>query len=101
TAYDVSRDWSSDVCSSDLATYGDGPFALSATATSGLAVTFTSAPSTACATSGQHGATRTIVGAGTCTITANQAGDDNWEAAPERSEERRVGKERRPEGHRG
>ncbi|HXI79844.1 MAG TPA: MBG domain-containing protein, partial [Verrucomicrobiae bacterium] len=58
------------------ATYGDGPFDVSATSTSGLAVTFTASGS--CTVSG---VTVTITGAGTCTITAHQAGDVNVAAA--------------------
>jgi hypothetical protein len=55
---------------------GDPPFDLAATASSGLAVTFTAADS--CTISG---ATVTITHAGTCTITAHQAGDATYDAA--------------------
>lgn len=58
------------------ATYGDAPFDLSATSTSGLTVTFSATGP--CSVSG---VTVTITGAGTCTITAHQAGDANHEAA--------------------
>jgi hypothetical protein len=57
-------------------TYGDAPFALNATSTSGLTVTFTASGS--CSVSG---VTVTITGAGTCTITAHQAGNANYAAA--------------------
>ena len=56
----------------------DAPFALTATASSGLSVSYTSS-NTAVATI--SGATVTIVGAGTTTITADQAGDANFNAA--------------------
>jgi hypothetical protein len=59
-------------------TYGDAPFTIDATASSGLAVTFaTAAP---CSLSGS---TLTIDGAGTCTITASQAGTDDYNKAPD------------------
>ena len=59
---------------------GDPAYTVSATATSGLAVTFAAAPSSAgiCTVSG---ATVTIVGSGTCTINANQAGNGSYQAA--------------------
>ena len=59
-------------------TFGDPPFTVSATASSGLAVSF--------AASGQctvQGALVTLTGAGSCTITASQAGDPNFNAAPQ------------------
>ena len=59
-------------------TYGDASFDLSATASSGLAVSFASATTPACTLSGS---TLTIVAAGTCTINANQAGNSNYLAA--------------------
>ena len=61
-------------------TYGVAPFALTATASSGLPVTFALAPGGPCALSG---ATLTINGAGYCDITATQPGDNvDWAAAP-------------------
>ena len=51
---------------------------LTATATSGLAVSFAAAPPAICTVSG---ATLTMVAAGSCTITASQAGDSNFNAA--------------------
>jgi RHS repeat-associated protein len=59
-------------------TYGDPPFAVSATASSGLAVSFASTTSTICTVSGT---TVTIVAAGTCSIKATQAGNANYLAA--------------------
>ena len=63
----------------DLAdkTYGDAPFGVSATATSGLAVSFS-----ATGTCSLTGSTVTITGAGSCTVTASQAGGGNYTAAP-------------------
>ena len=58
-------------------TYGDDDFTVSATATSGLAVTFTAAGQ--CTVTGT---TVDISAAGTCTITAHQSGNDQYNAAP-------------------
>jgi uncharacterized protein YkwD len=63
-------------------TYGDAPFALSATASSGLAVSFSSTTPSVCTTGGALGATVTINGAGTCTIKADQPGTTRWNPAP-------------------
>jgi RHS repeat-associated protein len=60
-------------------TYGNSPFTVSATASSGLAVTFSSTTTTVCTVSGT---TVTLVAAGTCTIQAAQAGNGNYSAAP-------------------
>ena len=51
---------------------------LTATATSGLPVSFSATPPAICTVSG---ATLTMVAAGSCTITASQAGDANFNAA--------------------
>ena len=57
----------------------DEPFTMVATASSGLAVTFSSSdPSVATVT----GSTVTITGAGTTTLTASQAGNAGFDAAP-------------------
>ena len=58
-------------------TYGVAPIALSATATSGLSVTFTvvSGPASI------SGSTLTITGAGTVVVAANQAGDTSYAPA--------------------
>ncbi len=48
---------------------------------SGYPVTFTSATTGVCTVSGIHGSTVSLIGGGTCTITANQAGDTNYSAA--------------------
>lgn len=60
-------------------TFGDAPYELSATATSGLAVSFTSS-NPAVATIANS--TVTIVGAGSTTITATQTGNVQYKAAP-------------------
>lgn len=51
------------------------PSALNATSSSGLAVSYTASPAGVCTVSGQ---TLTPVATGTCTVTANQAGDNNY-----------------------
>lgn len=57
---------------------GEGTFDLTATASSGLDVTYASSDETVATITG---ATVTITGPGTTTITASQAGDNNWNAA--------------------
>ena len=59
-------------------TYGAAPFGVTATASSGLAVSFGSATGSVCTVSG---ATVTVVGAGRCTVTASQGGNGSWGAA--------------------
>lgn len=59
-------------------TYGAAPFAISASASSGLPVNFVSATTAVCTVSG---ATVTIVAGGTCTIQARQSGNGNFNAA--------------------
>ena len=51
---------------------------------SGNPVTFTASPSDVCTSGGTNGATITLVGAGRCTVMANQAGagNGNYSAAP-------------------
>jgi hypothetical protein len=58
-------------------TFGDADFAVSATASSALPVSF--AASGQCTVSGN---TVHLTGAGSCTITASQGGDSNFNAAP-------------------
>jgi len=62
-------------------TYGDPDFTVNATASSGLPVSFTA--SGACTVSGN---TVHISGVGSCTITAYQAGNSNYNAAPDVSQ---------------
>ena len=58
-------------------TYGDPTFTVSATASSGLVVSFSASGNCTIAAT-----TVTITGAGSCTITASQPGDTNYLAAP-------------------
>jgi hypothetical protein len=60
------------------AVFGLTPFPANATATSGLPVGFTSTTSVTCTMAGNS---VTIVGAGTCSITASQSGNANYAAA--------------------
>ncbi len=65
-------------------TFGDAPFGLSATGGgSGNTVVFASTTPGTCSVAGN---TVTIEHAGGCTITANQAGNGNYEDAPEMSQ---------------
>lgn len=57
----------------------DTPVALTATASSGLAVSFSSATTSICTVTG---ANVTLLGAGNCSIDANQAGNGAFAAAP-------------------
>ncbi len=59
--------------------FGDPPFVVTATASSTLLVTFTSL-SPDCSVNA--GAVVTLLGAGTCTLAAHQAGNANYQAAP-------------------
>ncbi len=59
-------------------TYGDAPFTIGATATSGLPVAFTGLSNTICTVSGT---TVTIVAAGSCQIRAEQGGDATYAPA--------------------
>jgi alpha-tubulin suppressor-like RCC1 family protein/uncharacterized protein YegL len=56
------------------------PFTVSATASSGLAVNLTGSTPSVCTISGT---TVTVLALGTCTLAANQAGDANYNAAPQ------------------
>jgi hypothetical protein len=58
--------------------FGTAPFAVSATASSGLTVSFNSQTGTICTVSGT---TVTLVSGGICTIQASQAGNTNWAPA--------------------
>jgi sugar lactone lactonase YvrE len=59
-------------------TVGVAPFSISATASSGLTVTFTSTTTSVCSVSGT---TVTILATGPCSITASQAGNATYAAA--------------------
>jgi hypothetical protein len=58
-------------------TYGDPDFTLSASASSGLLVSFAASGSCTVTTSTVH-----LTGAGSCTLSASQAGNENYIAAP-------------------
>lgn len=58
------------------------PFVVSASASSGLPVSFSSLTDSVCSVSGADGSTVSVQGvAGTCTIAANQAGNETYAAA--------------------
>lgn len=59
---------------------GDDPFIISATASSGLSINFTSTTTSICTVSGN---TVSLINIGTCTIAADQSGDSNHAAAPQ------------------
>ena len=62
--------------------YGDPAFTVSATGGgSSNPVTFTASPMNVCTSGGLNGSTITITGASSCTVTADQAGDSNYNAA--------------------
>ncbi len=61
-------------------TVGATPYTATATSTSGLTVTITSATAAICAVNGK---TITFLGAGICTLNANQPGNANYGAAPQ------------------
>jgi hypothetical protein len=60
-------------------TYGDPPFSVAASASSGLLVTFTAAGN--CSIS--NGNLVTLTGAGSCSVTAHQGGDATYNPAPD------------------
>jgi hypothetical protein len=62
------------------ATVAGPTYTVAATATSGLAVAFSSATASVCTVGGT---TVSFVGTGTCTINADQAGDASYDAAPQ------------------
>lgn len=59
-------------------TYGDDAFTVSATASSGLPVSFSAVAGSQCSVTGS---TVTLAGAGDCAVQASQAGNDNFAAA--------------------
>ncbi len=60
---------------------GSAPITVAGTASSGLAVTFTTTTTSVCLAGGTSGTTITILGGGTCTVLATQAGNDLFDAA--------------------
>ena len=71
--------------STSTVTYASGgTFTLAGTAgQSGNPITFASTTPAVCTTGGTNGAIVTMLATGTCTITANQAGNANFNAAPQ------------------
>ncbi|MDD4148865.1 MAG: MBG domain-containing protein, partial [Bacteroidales bacterium] len=67
-------------------TYGDANFIVSANASSGLDVVFTSSDDNIATCGGPNGSNITIIGAGTCVIYANQSGNATYLAAPQISQ---------------
>ena len=67
-------------------TYGDEDFTVSASATSGLDVIFTSSDDGVAICGGINGSIITIVGEGTCEIYADQPGNELYEIAPQLSQ---------------
>jgi CSLREA domain-containing protein len=59
-------------------TLGDAPFTISASASSGLPVSFSSSTPAVCTVSGN---TAALVGSGTCTIVASQSGNGSYKPA--------------------
>jgi uncharacterized delta-60 repeat protein len=68
-------------------TFGDGDFAVSSSASSGLAVSFASSGQCAITSSSVH-----LNGAGSCTIIASQTGDSNYNSAAEVSRSFQISK---------
>jgi len=68
-------------------TFGDAPFNVSATASSGLTVTFSASGN--CTVDVNQ---VTLTGAGSCSITASQAGNDAYNAAPDVTRDFTIGK---------
>ncbi|MDO8691321.1 MAG: MBG domain-containing protein [Dehalococcoidia bacterium] len=73
-------------------TYGDPPFSVSATASSGLTVNFTVGVTDQCTSGGTNGSTITITGAGSCTVTAHQGGNGNYNPASDVPQTFSIGK---------
>ena len=63
-------------------TLTQSPVTVTATASSGLTVTFTTTTPAICTSSGTNGATITLLTTGTCTIQASQAGNATYSPAP-------------------
>ncbi len=63
-------------------TLAQSPLTVSATASSGLTVAFTTTTPTICTSGGTNGATITLLAVGTCTVKADQAGNGSFDPAP-------------------
>jgi Flp pilus assembly protein TadG len=61
---------------------GVGSITVSATASSGLAVSFRTTTQSVCRESGADGSTISILTIGTCSVVADQPGDGHWAPAP-------------------
>ncbi|MEM7296842.1 MAG: fibronectin type III domain-containing protein [Bacteroidota bacterium] len=72
-----------------IKTFGEEAFTISATASSGLEVTFESSDPTIATVSGNE---VTIIGAGTCSIIASQSGNESFNPAPSVEQELTVNK---------
>jgi CSLREA domain-containing protein len=57
------------------------PITVNATASSGLAVAFTTTTPSVCTSGGTNGATITLIATGTCSVKADQGGNGNYNAA--------------------
>lgn len=80
----VKRNQSITFAEPEAVTYGDEPFIVSALGgASGNPVVFTSSDPTVATCTGANGTTITIVKAGSCSLYANQAGNDSYNAAPQ------------------
>jgi RHS repeat-associated protein len=73
-------------------TFGALPIIVAATSTSGLVVSFSTATPLTCTSTGTNGSQISFVGAGLCTVLADQAGTANVNAAPQASLSFNVGK---------
>jgi hypothetical protein len=65
---------------------GDPDYTATATSTSGLVVSFQSQTTGVCTSGGPNGATFHFVGGGTCTVAADQAGNDDYNAATQKTQ---------------
>jgi len=74
-------------------TLAQSPVTVSATASSGLTVTFTTTTPSVCTSGGTNGATITLLAVGTCTVQAHQAGDATYNAAPTVSQSFKVSRQ--------
>jgi hypothetical protein len=62
-------------------TRAQSPVIVTATASSGLPVLFSTTTPLVCTSGGPDGSVITLLAAGTCTIRANQPGDNYWNVA--------------------
>ena len=74
------------------ATAGGAPYIATATASSGLTVTFGTGSPAVCTSGGTNGATFSFTAVGTCIVNATQPGNANWNAAAPVAQTFAVGK---------